>query len=545
MRYQFISFVLASSFLINASLHAQPAPQIQWQRTFGGSLSDAAYSITQTPDNGYIFVGFSNSNDGDFKDHHGTTATRDCIAGKLDSNGTLEWLHSLGGTGNDLSVCVSLATGGGYFIGATSNSNDGDVSGHHGSATTSDCWIIKLDEKGNKLWQRSFGGSLDDGVARIIPTSDNGFLFAARSNSNDGDVTGHHGSVSNSDIWIVRIDSLGKILWQKSYGGSGTDAPFGLSRTDDNDYVIAGYSNSNDGDVSGNHGGYDIWVLKINDTGKVIWENSFGSPKDDDMNSITLASDGGYIFGGSTYYSGGDVTAPHNGHHDEYDIWVVKLSRQGKIVWQRSLGGTGRDYEQDVAATSDGGCFVSGYSTSNDLDVSGHHGDTTNYDGWIAKLDSTGKLLWQKSIGGTKMDGASGIAITHDGGCAIACNSYSSDGDLNMNHGGEDCWIVKLLPSESKDEVTNDVPLYRSGFDIYPNPASSIIHLRIAKENISAESTVEITDLLGRSLIHIPLNGNTNSIAINVSQLVEGVYIVRIDGGSSGKQTSQLLHILK
>jgi hypothetical protein len=175
------------------------------------------------------------------------------------------------------------------------------------------------------------------------------------------------------------------------------------------------------------------------------------------MNSITLAADGGYIFGGSSYYSGGEITLPHYGHHDAYDIWVVKLSRDGKIVWQKSLGGNGHDYEQDVKATPDGGCLVSGYTTSNDIDVSGHHGDTSNYDGWIVELDSLGNLEWQKCLGGTGFDGATGIALTPDGGCVIACNTASTNGDVTNNHGGQDAWIVKLAPFLSVKSRSTDV----------------------------------------------------------------------------------------
>jgi len=520
------SILFTGLFLFNArvvSAQQQKPPTIEWQTGFGGSASDYAYAMLQTTDGGYIVTGFSASNDGDIKDHHGPNTTRDILVLRLDPNGKVLWHRSLGGSSQDGSPCLALAHGGGYIIAGGAASTDGDVTDHHGAVGVSDCWIVKLDTNGKTVWSRSYGGSKDEDILRIIPTNRGGYIFAARCNSNDGDVTGHHGSLSNPDFWVVEIDSVGKILWQKSYGGSGTDSPFGLARTDDSAYVLAGYSNSNDGDVSGNHGGYDIWVLKINDTGKVIWENSFGSPNDEDMNTVTVTTDGGYIVGGSAYYAGGDITTPHHGHHDSYDIWIFKLHRDGKLAWERSYGGTGHDYEQDVRSTPDGGCLISGYSTSNDGDVSGHHGDTSQYDGWIAKVDSLGKLEWQRSLGGTKMDGASGITLTRDGGCAIACNSASSDGDVTRNLGGQDCWIVKLAPfGKAAGEVYQQY-LKNPTFSVFPNPASSEIHVQFANDKPSSE--LELTDVLGRRLQRISAShpGQT----VDISGIPTGVYVLR------------------
>ena len=464
--------LLSLLLLLASNAFAQPAPAIQWQTTLGGAGLDQAYGILATPDGGCVFTGWSSSADGDFKDHHGTTATRDCILGRLDANGKVVWKKSLGGTSNDGLGCIINAHGGGYMLCGGTNSTDGDVSGHHGTTSNSDCWVVKIDTIGNILWQKCYGGSLDEDALRIVATDDGGYLFAARCFSNDGDVTVHHGSATTSDYWVVKIDSVGKLLWEKSYGGSGYDAPFALAKTDDNAFVIAGDGSSNDGDASGNHGGSDIWTIKIDDTGKLLWQHPFGGPGNEDMNSITLATDGSYIFGGSVDESGGDITMPHHGHTDSYDIWIVKVSRDGKIIWDKSFGGTGHDYEQDVRATPDGGCLVTGYTTSIDGDVSGHHGDTTQgtgYDGWVFKLDSNGTLEWQKSIGGTKMDGATGIALTPDGGAVLACNTQSSDGDVAVNHGGEDAWIVKLAPFMTT-ELTRDVGVDRILSPGVPNP---------------------------------------------------------------------------
>ncbi|HZV11892.1 MAG TPA: T9SS type A sorting domain-containing protein, partial [Candidatus Kapabacteria bacterium] len=284
-------------------------------------------------------------------------------------------------------------------------------------------------------------------------------------------------------------------------------------------------------------------------TGKIVWENSFGSPYNEDMNSVTLATDGGYIVGGSAYGTGGDITV-HYGHNDEYDIWVFKLSRAGKLVWQKTYGGTGRDYEQDVHATNDGGCLISGYSTSNDIDVSGHHGDTTNYDAWIVKVDSLGTIHWQKSLGGTAMDGASGIIPTRDGGVAFAGNTQSTDGDLaNISRaplGNEDCWIVKLAPYEKSTSVAN-TPLVERNFDIFPNPAQSSVQLDLRGLVIGEHASAEVTDLLGRTRMRIALTPESASenIPIDLSQLAPGAYIIRINNAGSEGIALKLFEVVK
>jgi len=545
------SILLAFILLCACSLHAQSA--IQWQKTFGGSKQDAAYAMQQTPDGGYLVTGFSNSNDDDFTDHHGTTTYPDMIVLKLDSTGAVQWKHSLGGSNTDRGGCLAFAHGGGYLVAGASASNDGDVTDHIGAAGVNNGWIVWLDENGTTIRTKSYGGGVSEDILRIVPTGDGGYVFAARSLSDKGEVTGHHGDTITSDYWVVKIDSIGNIIWEKSLGGKGFDAPFGLALTDDSAFVLTGDSNSSDsttkdGDVSGNHGLNDIWTVKINDTGKIIWENSFGSSYDEDQNSIALASDGGYLIGGSSYGKGGNITV-HYGHNDEYDIWVYKLARDGTLLWQKTLGGTGRDYEQDIHATSNGGCLVSGYSTSNDIDVSGHHGDTTNYDAWVVQLDSLGNIEWEKSLGGTAMDGASGIVPTSDGGAIFAGNTQSTDGDLQYtsrgNNRNEDCWIVKLTPYKNASSV-DEMPIVANAFDLFPNPARSGATLQLEQNVKSDNAYAVITDILGnvRMKIHLNPGDATQHISFDVSQLSSGTYFASvIDSGM--RMTVKILNVMK
>ena len=188
----------------------QSAPEIQWAKCYGGSEYDAALSIQQTTDGGYIVAGLSLSNDNDVSGNHGG---EDYWIVKLTSTGSIEWQKSLGGSGEDRASSVIQTTDGGYIIAGTSNSNDGDVSGNHGR---DDYWIVKLSSTGILEWQKSLGGSGDDDANSIQQTTDGGYIIAGGSNSNDGDVSGNHGS---DDYWIVKLAPSGSIEWQKSLGG--------------------------------------------------------------------------------------------------------------------------------------------------------------------------------------------------------------------------------------------------------------------------------------------------------------------------------------
>ena len=131
-------------------------------------------------------------------------------------------------------------------------SSDGDVGKGHGNT---DAWVVKLDATGKIVWQKCYGGSgFDQGVA-IVETADGGLVFAATTSSKDGDVVGNHG---RTDVWVVKVDRTGTLLWQKCIGGTGSDSVNSLQKTSDGGFVVAGLTTSNDGDVKGNHGERDI-----------------------------------------------------------------------------------------------------------------------------------------------------------------------------------------------------------------------------------------------------------------------------------------------
>ena len=397
-------------------------PNIQWQKSLGGAYHDAAYSITQTSDGGYIVAGVAVSNNGDVTNNHGAG---DYWIVKLDGSGNIQWQKSLGGSSADDAYSIQQTNDSGYIVAGASSSNDGDVTGNHG---LSDYWVVKLDTGGNIQWQKSLGGSSADAAYSIQQTSDGGYIVAGASSSNDGDVTGNHGL---NDYWVVKLDTVGNIQWQRSLGGSRSDKAMSIQQTHDREYIVAGLSQSDDHDVTGNRGARDWWVVKLDTSGNMQWQKSLGGSDYDVASSIQPTSDGGYIVAGDSYSNDGDVTI----NHGRRDYWVVKLDGNGNIQWQKSFGGPEDDVASSVQQTSDSGYVVVGWSYSNAV---------TGPDYWAVKLDVSGKLQWLKPLGGTKHDIARCIRQTSDGGYIIAGESNSNDGDVTNNHGNRDYWVVKL-----------------------------------------------------------------------------------------------------
>jgi hypothetical protein len=236
--------------------------------------------------------------------------------------------------------------------------------------------VVKLSEDGSLQWKKCFGGKGADFANSVQQTTDGGYIIAGRSDSNDGDVTGNHGDL---DFWVVKLSEDGSLQWQKSFGGSGIDEAESIRQTADGGYIIAGNSLSYGGDVTDNHGYVDLWVVKLSDVGSLQWQKTYGGSRYESVFSVRQTSDGGYIIAGYTDSKDGDVT----GNHGKEDFWVVKLSDVGSLQWQKTFGGSGMDVAYSIEQSSDGGYVVTGQSDSNDVDVKGNHGSS---DFWVVKF---------------------------------------------------------------------------------------------------------------------------------------------------------------
>ncbi|MCD4731144.1 MAG: T9SS type A sorting domain-containing protein, partial [Bacteroidales bacterium] len=479
-----ILLLLFVILLFTLQLHAQ-APQIDWQKCFGGSDNDRAFSIEQTSDGGYIVIGGTESTDGNVTGNNGYV---DAWVIKLNALGELDWQKSLGGFGEDGGFSIIQTEEGGYiFCGQT----DAPFQGHQGQM---DCWVVKLNEDGNTEWNKCFGGTVMDHGRSVVQTTDGGYFITGISNSNDGDVSGNHGG---SDIWVVKLTVSGNIEWQKCLGGSQWEwSNFGI-QTSDGGYIIAGSTESNDGDVTGNHGIYDCWIVKLNDSGLIEWSKCLGGSWVDEAYTIKQTNDNGFVMAGRTNSNDGDVSGNHS---DSEDYWVVKLDESGTIQWQKCLGGTDKDIAYSIECTTDNGYIVAGYSMSIDGDLTNNQGYK---DYWIVKLNSFGEISWQQNFGGTEEEISTTLKQTSDGGYIIAGFTDSDDGHVSGNHGKEDFWIIKLSTENGIEEPSQ---YNNSKIIIYPNPSTGIFTIES-----SDIGYIQVLNASGNILKQvIPLENETN-----------------------------------
>lgn len=498
-----IYILLFISMLSLANSHAQALPHtIEWQNSIGGSDNEIARSIIPTSDSGYILTGWSSSNDGDISGNQGN---QDCGVVKLNSNGEILWQKSLGGSHSDLGYSIKSDFDGGYIVAGLTSSNDGDVSGNHGNQ---DCWIVKLNGDGEILWQRALGGSWEDLGYSIQTTSDNGYIIAGGTSSNDGDVSGHQG---NGDFWVIKLNSLGEIQWQKTMGGSEFDTARSIQSTQDGGYIVAGLTSSNDGDVSDNNGKLDCWVVKLDINGNIEWQNALGGSEDDSAYSVQQTFDGGYILSGHTASNDGDVT----NNNGSIDYWVVKLNSNGVLQWQKTLGGSSwENGARSIEQTPDGGYIVAGNTSSTDGDVTNNNGFA---DYWVVKLNEIGEIEWQESYGGSDYEEAYSIHITSDGGFIVAGETRSNNGDVSGHNGLSDYWVTKLSsPTLQAAEFIKPI------ITVYPNPVQSLF-------NISSTTIIlEVNLYTANGKLINSLDNNSKDILIDMNFFPTGLYIAKV-----------------
>ncbi|MGB5371630.1 MAG: hypothetical protein WBN18_14480, partial [Flavobacteriaceae bacterium] len=200
----------------------------------------------------------------------------------------------------------------------------------------------------------------NDRAHAVVQAEDGGFVMAGFSESNDFDVTESKGSY---DFWVLKTDKGGNLLWQRSFGGTGIEISYDIAKTKDHGYVIVGNTFSDNLDVTKNNGESDIWMIKVDDQGNLIWERSFGGLQFDGAQSVFKTKDGGFIILGNSKSSDTDLLS----NAGENDLWAIKTDQDGKLTWQKSFGGTGLDFGFDALETDDNGIVLVGETASLDF----------------------------------------------------------------------------------------------------------------------------------------------------------------------------------
>ncbi len=491
----------------------------------GGSREDVATCIWVYADDiiSYPFIGgFYQSEDGSFSSNYGK---EDCFVSGIYPNSMLSWMTVFGGSQHDYLYDIIRVNGAIYVAGA-SDSNDYDITGNHGGE---DYLVAKLDSTGQLLWVKSFGGSGTD-VATSIIFYDNYIWVLGFSNSSDGDVTVNYG---NFDMWLIKLDTDGNLVWQKNYGGSDDDRSSDMDFVYDNNLVasglmLAGYSKSFDGDLNLNHGDYDFWLVHIDNTGSIVTQQSFGGSGSDLRPKISTSSGVSIDVVGSTNSTDGDITDPLGG----YDVWWLSGSFYNGLpdfFSFRNIGGSDDDFGTGVLnfpiATC--GCatvFIIFNSKSSDGDTYINHG---GFDAWFMYQGIYGGTAFF-NFGGQNDDefldihpvfDMNGLVYDFNKYAYFAGRSNSVDIPGTMPHGKMDAWWV------NGDYFLQKIPEYAINVNMYPNPVKDKLHIEVEHQKIKA---ILLYDLTGKLLIHEDLDIFQHSYILNLQSLKPGDYFLKI-----------------
>jgi hypothetical protein len=370
--------------LLIGSLSYAVSSQTIFQKTFGGASSDIGYSVQQTADEGYIIAGYTLSFG---------RGSRDVYLLRTDSSGNTLWTKTYGSNNIDYAWTVQQTADGGYIIGA-----------HSGSfgAGSHDVYLIKCDMAGNVLWTRAYGGSSADGAYSLQQTSDGGYIVAAHTSSFGA---GQH------DVYLIKTDVNGDTVWTRTYGGSGGDYLRSVQQTLDEGYISVSET------FSFGAGGADIYLVKVDQIGNLLWAKTYGGSSSDYGYSVRQTTDSGYIIGGYTASFGAG----------QFDMYLVKTDADGAVLWAKTYGGALSDFGYSVEETNDGGYIIAGFTQS--FGVGG--------DVYLVRTDSSGVLLWSKNYGGASSDYGWSVQQTNDGGFVVS--GYSA----SFGAGGNDVYLIK------------------------------------------------------------------------------------------------------
>jgi hypothetical protein len=333
------------------------------------------------------------------------------------------WSRTYGGTEADGALSLIETADGGYcFAGYTRSFGAGKE----------DYWLVKLDSSGNMIWNQTYGGEAADFAFSVIATSDAGYAVVG--------YTGSFGAGGN-DFWLIKTDISGYMEWNRTFGGVDDDYACALAETEDSGYILAGYTRSYGA------GRDDYWLIKTDSYGNVEWNRTFGGWDDDGAIALIVCNDGGYALAGMTESFG------HGSDRD--DFWLVKTDFSGNMEWNRTYGGTIREYGFCLVQTSDSGYGFAGSTCSF---------GAGNHDSWLVKIDAFGNMEWNQTYGGADVDGTTSLIQTFDGGYMLSGTTRSS------GYGEDDFWLVK---TDKKGNIMWNMTYGGDGNDI----SSSLVEI--------------------------------------------------------------------
>ena len=514
--------------LITTTSNAQ---DILWEKSYGGKHAEYLFDAQPTADYGFILAGSSISGKTGNKED-ANKGDLDYWIWKMDEKGDLDWQKSFGGSGVDLLQSIRLTSDGGYILAGISDSKKG-LDKHDDAKGNDDFWIIKLDAKGNELWQKTIGGSGQEKLHSITLTADGGYLLGGSSSSykseNTSGVADLFGKSENTrgnlDYWVVKLKKDGTIEWQKTLGGKYADELKSVTVLENGNYLLGGTSNSPiSGDkTEGNLGINDFWLLQLDTTGNVVWQQTIGGEQDDNLFALTATKDGGFIVGGNS--NSGTSNTKTKGSEKGSDFWVLKFDKDANILWQEVYNYGERDVLTSIIENEDGTCLIGGYAqseanTNNALLSKVKKGDKDGINDYIAlKISAKGEEIWSQTVGSKGEEVMKKLLETRDGGYLLTGTSNGkASKDKNKTIGGNDFWVVKLKDKTKPEK--EKLPI-----EAFPNPAVTFTNVIIGFDY--TKGTANVYDLNGRQLQSYTLDGN-RTLPLEMTGYPTGIYIVEI-----------------
>jgi hypothetical protein len=483
---QLFQCVICLIFLSVSDLYSQI--DTLWTKTFGGSSWDYGNSVQQTDDEGYIIVGSIAPFSSD---------SSDVWLIKTDAAGDTLWTNTFGGIDDDRGFSVQQTVDGGYIIaGSTKSFGTGSA----------DIWLIKTNADGDTLWTKTYGGSDYDFCSSVQQTIDGGYILT-------GSLC-YSLSTRDIDLWLIKTDAAGKVVWSKTFGGSVDAYGNSVQQTMDKGFIITGRCY-----FPGNRG-YDLWLIKTDTTGNMVWTKTYGGALGDMGVEVRQTDDEGYIITGTTRSFTGN-----------YDLWLIKTNLEGDTLWTKTFGGNHDDGGNSVKQTMDGGYIVAGYTAS-----FGNGGD----DVWLIKTNANGDTLWTQTFGGTNHDESYSIRQNLDGGYIITGATKS------FGAGGYDVWLIKTISDVNSVKKENfSVPLDYNLSQNYPNPFNPVTSFDYYIPK-TEQVMISIFTISGQliELKTMNLNPGVYRYEFNGSAYSTGIYIYRIST-LSGYHSQRKMLLLK